>query len=409
MGVVSVFSPATAGSVGHGFVYGMRLCALLGKRYKLTLFTINDKTKIEKLEEAGIKVIASSRFKSGAIDKRRFNKFLILSRFIYGVYRVYYNYKLIDEFFKTNKDSQIFHFFEFEYIALCFYLLKNKPLLSKTVLGIHIADFKWIKGRAFSVNLYKTLIRQPMAKLCKHAAHITTHGNIIRSIIIKDLGVSPSHVTALNYGCDVHEIGLSKTDARVHLGINVKNRIVALFFGVLRSDKGLLEVLRNFNRISSEVMLLIVGGEGDIKYKTVTQAIKKFGLDDRVLTVFKYIEEEEVKYYFYASDFVLIPHKGDHIAFSGPLSLAVEYCRPVIASNIGEIGAFVNKNMVGFLFDHDNWDSFVHVVNNNINNIHAFKSQQFHCIQRNNSWRNMADQISLIYNKTIDRCCDLAT
>ncbi len=163
-------------------------------------------------------------------------------------------------------------------------------------------------------------------------------------------------------------------------------------------DKGLLEVLRSFKNISHDIILIIAGGEGDIKKETVYDMIQSEKINNRVHTFIRYFAEEEIMYYFYASDFVLVPHKGNHLAFSGPLSLAVEHCRPVIASDIGEIGSFVKNNDIGTLFLHDNWDDFADVTNRFKDSFDRYNTELFLEVQRANSWEDMSIRINNVYN-----------
>lgn len=397
MSRVAIFSPAAAGSIGHGFVYAMNLCEHLGRENDITLFTIDSKEKKEALQSTGVRVITSSAFMPGSIDKNRFNRFRFLKSIIYGFYRIWYNYRLLSEFYRRNRGAEIYHLLEFEYMAFFLMQIFRREEVSRTIIGLHIADFIWIKGRSFSVNLYKWLLRRPVEIICRRVGHITTHGAVIRELLIKDINVSPAKITSVEYGCNVKLPEMSKEEARKLIGLSGEERKIALFFGVMRRDKGLLEVLRSFSQISEEVLLLIAGGEGDISRETVLRVIDEEGINDRVYPVLNYIDEERIGEYFTASDFVLIPHKGDHLAFSGPLSLAVEYCRPVVASNIGEIGNFVERNSIGDLFMVDDWEDFIRITNGFLFKVSTFEVSQFCTIQKENSWPQMARRITGIY------------
>jgi len=229
------------------------------------------------------------------------------------------------------------------------------------------------------------------------------HGELIKDLLIKNLSVNSTNITSIQYGCNIKPPILTREHARKHLNLNIKNKIVALFFGVIRSDKGLIEILENFNKVSNDIILLIAGSEGDIKKSTVEHTIKTENIEDRVIQIIRYLEEDEIQYCFYASDFVLIPHKGNHLAFSGPLSIAVEHCRPVLASDIGEIGSFVKNNKIGALFKHDNWDNFVSVLNDSRFNFSEFDEKVFSNIQDQNSWENMAWCINNVYKKVFEK------
>ena len=111
----------------------------------------------------------------------------------------------------------------------------------------------------------------------------------------------------------------------------------------------------------------------------------------------RYIKEEDIASYFYLSDFVFLTHTKSHIGFSGPLSLAVEHERPVIASNIGAIGYFIKENKNGCLFQSDDWNDFIKVTNEFINQLNYWKSFDFRKIQLKNSWKIMASQMCTLY------------
>jgi glycosyltransferase involved in cell wall biosynthesis len=396
---VAIFSPAAGGNVGHGFIYAYKLCNFLKEKNQLRLFTIDDPKKTKAFEDSGINIALSSKFKSGRIDKKRFNKLGILKNPVYGLFRIYYNYILLKEFYRSSNKNEFFHLFEFEYTALYIYSLFHYKDLKKSILGIHIADFKWIKNRPFAVNIYKSMLHRPVSWMLHKCMHTTTHGEATRTLLIKDFSLPPERISSLQYGCDIKIPELSKTDARKEIGLALEKRKIALFFGVFRSDKGLIELINCINKLNNDILVLIAGSEGNISFNNIRESIRKGGVANQVHTEFKYFDEDEIKYYYYAADFILIPHKGEHLAFSGPLSLAVEYCRPVVASDVGEIGSFVRKNKIGMTFKPDNWDDFIQTANEFYSQLSKYQESHFLNIQKRNSWEEMGKQIDLIYAK----------
>jgi glycosyltransferase involved in cell wall biosynthesis len=398
---VAIFSPAAGGNVGHGFIYAYKICNYLKEENQIQLFTIDDPKKTQDYKASGIDLVLSKKFGTGRIDKRRFNKLGIFKNSVYGLYRIYYNYILLKEYYRRLSNSDIFHLFEFEYVALYIYSLLHFRHLRRSILGIHIADFRWIPGRPITVNIYKSLLKRPVSWMLQHCLHGTTHGITIRDLLIKDLSLKPDRISALQYGSEVKEPDMSKLEAREKIGLKNEKRIIALFFGVFRSDKGLIEVIRKLKELNKDILLLIAGSEGNISYNQVVDAIHKTGVENQTHTIFKYFDEDEIKYYYYASDFVLIPHKGEHLAFSGPLSLAVEYCRPVIASNVGEIGTFVRDNQIGATFKSDDWDDFIKITNDFYKQLSDYDESHFLDVQKKNSWDEMGRQINLIYTSQL--------
>ncbi len=394
---IAIFSPAAGGLVGHGFIYALKICIYLKEKNQIKLFTIDDPNKTKEFQESGLDVSLSKIFKAGRVDKKRFNKLGLFKNLVYGIYRIYYNHRLLKEYYRRLNGSDIYHLLDFEYTALFLYSLFHFKNLKKSILGIHIADFKWIHGRPLSVNIYKSLLRAPVSWMLKNCLHTTTHGETTRELLCKDFSLHPARISALQYGCEIRIPEMTKEEARKEIGLVNEKRKIALFFGVFRSDKGLIQVIQNLKKINKDIVLLIAGSEGNITFETVANAIQNEGVGERTHTKFQYFDEEEIKLYYYAADFVLIPHTGDHLAFSGPLSLAVEYCRPVVASNVGEIGTFVSRNKIGMTFLPDDWNDFTKITNTFYKQISAYKEAHFLSVQKDNSWDEMGRQIDLIY------------
>jgi glycosyltransferase involved in cell wall biosynthesis len=395
MSKVAIFSPAAGGNVGHGFIYAYKICNYLKDKNQIQLFTIDDPKKTKEFQASGIGVTLSEKFKAGRINKKRFNKLGILKNLVYGIYRIYYNYRLIAEYYNKFRHYDIFHLFEFEYSALYIFSIFHINLLKRSIVGIHIADFKWITGRPLAVNIYKSLLHRPVSWMLRNCMHSTTHGEATRKLLMNDFSLAPERISSLQYGCEIKIPEISKMDARKEIGLISEKRKIALFFGVFRIDKGLFEVIRSIKNLNKDIVLLIAGSEGNISFSNVSDSIQKEGVENQIHTIFKYFEEDEIKYYYYASDFVLIPHKGEHLAFSGPLSLAVEYCRPVIASDVGEIGTFVRDNKIGVTFRPDDWEDFIQTTF--YNRLSDYDESLFLNVQKKNSWDEMGKQINLIY------------
>ena len=395
---LAIYSPAACASVGHGYIYAYKLCYHLQDKLNISLFTLKDTRKNTDFQLLNINLVFTDSFKVGSVDKKRFNKFLSLSNVFYGIYRFYYSYKLLKEFYQKNNDFDIYHLLEFEYFAAFLYFLFNKKVLRKTIIGLHSTDFRWISGRSKIVNTYKTFVGTFLPFLMKYSRFTTVHGDYLRKDLIKSFSIKryQDKIIAINYGCNIKPEKMTQKEARDILKLP-KNKIIGLFFGVFRYDKGLLELIEALDKIDDNVTLLIAGSEGDIKIDTVNELISKKKLPDRVIIHNKYLAEEEIEIYYYASDFVFITHLRHHIAFSGPLSLAVEHCRPVVGSDVGQIGEFVWRNQLGVLFKHDDWNDFVLKTNQLTKQLTTFPVSDFAQIQYKNSWEKMSNSIFNLY------------
>lgn len=128
-----------------------------------------------------------------------------------------------------------------------------------------------------------------------------------------------------------------------------ENDIVLLFFGLVRKYKGLdllLEVYKNLYQLHPQLKLLVVGEfyEPEEHYRQLTQSL---GIDDAVVIENRYVPDEEVSPYFEMSDCVVLPYKS--ATQSGILSMAYGFGKPVVVTDVGELGAMVVPGKTGIV------------------------------------------------------------
>jgi len=126
---------------------------------------------------------------------------------------------------------------------------------------------------------------------------------------------------------------------------------VALFFGVIRPDKG-LDLLLDALALppAANLHLLIAGkpeGEGQGFQREYQPRIDRLGLNARVHSVVRHIADEEVPAIFGACDLVVLPYR--QVAMSGVLHLAYTMGRPVLASAVGALPEMVVPGVTGLL------------------------------------------------------------
>ena len=98
-------------------------------------------------------------------------------------------------------------------------------------------------------------------------------------------------------------------------------------------------------RIKELGIKLIIAGEfydKKVKYSELLEASK-----DSVLLFDHYIPQEEVKYYFAASDCVVQPYKA--ATQSGITQIAYNFNKPMIVTNVGGLPEIVAHEKVGYV------------------------------------------------------------
>ena len=144
---------------------------------------------------------------------------------------------------------------------------------------------------------------------------------------------------------------VSKTEAREKLKLDKKN--ILLFFGFIREYKGvdvLLEAMTILKR-DLDCKLLVVGEFYSDENK-LRQLVKSFGIEENVLFVSEFVPSEDVKYYFSASDVVVLPYRS--ATQSGVTLVAKNFNKPVIATNVGGLSEIVEEGKNGYLVEPEN-------------------------------------------------------
>lgn len=400
---IFLYSPSASEPLGHP-MYVQQLVKYISREYDVVLFTLKHYELNEALQQLGAKLIISEKYEPGIMDKNRFVSFGFMSKMIYGFRRIKYSFTLLRDFYSQQNESCIFHLLEFEYISCFYYFLFNKIKLKNTILGFHAADFSWIKGRSLQINLYKFLIRFLLSFSIKDALAITVMGETLKEKFIQDLRLNRirDKIFFTGYGCDVTFNDVDKIQARESIGIQLEpGHLLGLFFGIIREDKGIFELLECLRNIDQKVYLLIAGPTWNITEIEIIKKIKSLGIKDRVILRVGYIEEQHIKLYFSASDFVFLTHKKSFYSFSGPLSLSVEHRRPVISTDVGELGYFVKKFRLGITYEADNWKDLIAKSNHFISSNIPINKREFGFDEALsfNSWEVVASRITDIYRK----------
>lgn len=144
---------------------------------------------------------------------------------------------------------------------------------------------------------------------------------------------------------------VSKDEARKNLKIN--NERLILFFGFIRDYKGLDTLLETMAVLKEKLdVKLIVAGEFYADQEKYLGLIDKLELKDTLYLFNDFIPTTEVKYYFSASDAVILPYKD--ATQSGIVQIAMNFRKPVIATNVGGLGEVIHHNKTGYIVDKKN-------------------------------------------------------
>jgi len=115
-----------------------------------------------------------------------------------------------------------------------------------------------------------------------------------------------------------------------------------------------------FKKLNSDKYILIIAGT--VTSKKLKLEIQKKRQYKNIIFDLKFIPDDELQYYFNASDLVVLPFSS--VLNSGSVMLSLSFNRPVLCSNMGtlkELSDIVGHNIVNTYneFSLDNIDAII--------------------------------------------------
>ena len=143
--------------------------------------------------------------------------------------------------------------------------------------------------------------------------------------------------------------------------LKIKSEKLMLYFGFIRDYKGLDILLMAISLIDKkENIKLLVAGEyysNELKYKNL---VSDLNIDSSLILKTDFIPASEVKYYFSAADVVILPYKT--ASQSGIAQIAMNFNKPVIASNVGGLSEIIIDNKTGLLVEKENPEKLAEAI-----------------------------------------------
>jgi len=199
--------------------------------------------------------------------------------------------------------------------------------------------------------------------------------------------------------CEPFAKTVSMEEARVRLSLPTR-KCLLLFFGRLREDKGpdiLLDAIRS---LECDVILVIAGQEGYVTAGQVETFRMSLPGPAEVLPRIQYIEPDEESLYFTAADVVVLPYRKGFRGVSGVLHNAAAAGKPVIASDVGEIGGLVRRYSLGIVVEPESPAALRDGIRQFVQNraeIEAAAQAEARRYVADHHWRRMAELVEAAF------------
>lgn len=144
---------------------------------------------------------------------------------------------------------------------------------------------------------------------------------------------------------------LDKNIARKKLNIP-EDKFVVLFFGQIKKVKGvdlLLNAMADICKNNDEICLVVAGNMWKDDRETYEKLIDELGIRDKIKWDIRYIPDDEVDYYYSATDICVLPYRD--VYQSGVIQLVYAHKKTPVASRLPAFTQFVVEDKTGFLFD----------------------------------------------------------
>ncbi len=195
-----------------------------------------------------------------------------------------------------------------------------------------------------------------------------------------------------------------RDEACSRLGLDSSCRY-ALFFGLIRDYKGLDILLEAWGELKqrglTESKKLLIAGEFYTSEEPYLKIIERCNISDEVILHNHFVADEDVKDYFSAADFLVLPYRT--ASQSGVTQIAYNFSLPMVVTRVGGLSEIVPHDRVGYLCEPTTegvaqaiskmWqgDNLMRFIKNMPQERKRF------------SWNEMCRRIVEVYNMTICR------
>lgn len=381
-GPVAIIEPV-GGHAGMNS-YDMELCRGLSRSGIHCLLFTCDET--EELSEPGVTVLTPFRGIYGEEPK-----VLRGLKYLRGLFS-----SVIDA---RRQGVRVAHLHYFQYglreLACC---LALKLLGIRVVATVHdVHPLSAPEG----IDLFRTVIRL--------GDHLIVHNHFSQHMLIDKVGASfpLPPVSVINIGNFLGSIRVvDKIAARRALQLPVEDPLL-LFFGQIKPEKGLQDLLRAFalHRQRGGAGRLVVAGRptthDPVDYEEMAHQL---GLSAHVDFRLAYIPDEEMDMYFCAADLIVLPYR--EIYQSAVLIMAMSYGRAVLVADLAPMMEVISDGVNGLSFRAGDTGALAGALAEALTDLPRLNELGSHALddmRENYGWEQVGKRVSQVYSTVLKR------
>lgn len=341
----------TGDKMGHYGIFTVKLCQALAKRgHAVTVCTNQIYPERYLAEPPAFQV---ERVGGGGLSFERFDQAVNRRPLYYywGYYRNSYRVTSAALAMCRARAFDVVYMTDVEFLTASVILKMRGGPLPPVVMEVSAANFSFpdYPGSILK-KWYKVLQREVFrATLGSEIAACAVLGEWHQERLRAQLRPAAGFpIVVIPDGGEVPEETLSVQEARRRVAIDYAGPVL-LFFGMLRKDKGIEPLIGAIARLPGEEFRVVIAGHPmEYTNEEVAALVRAAGVEHKVLLRLGYVDDADVPAYFFAADALVLPYAASYRGGSGPLMKgACTYGRPVIASEVSEMGWLVKRHGIG--------------------------------------------------------------
>jgi glycosyltransferase involved in cell wall biosynthesis len=224
---------------------------------------------------------------------------------------------------------------------------------------------------------YHALNKAALASLIRRdkLAFLAVHTERIKGLLLPALGLEPDRVVVVPDPAIPMSLP-PRAEARAALDVAEGEKLM-LFFGGMRLDKGpdlLVDALQRMTDVPGWKAYL-AGASGVLTAEGIATRLRESGLEDRIQAQIGYVSDAQMAQCFAAADVVVLPYRSTFLGTSGVLQTSAVAGRPVLATDVGEVGTAVREFGLGHVVLPDSVDELERGLRSILANMEAFRLQ----------------------------------
>lgn len=245
----------------------------------------------------------------------------------------------------------IFHIFSADYLALILAVTLKLFGLRPVAIAHDIASFtdgdrKWIQSIIYNFLTHYVVVHNDFSRR-----------KLLQSVVINH----PQKVKIARHGAIQPKStqNITRSDARRRLSLSESTNYL-LFFGQIKSVKGLDLLIDALALVKTNIHLIIAGKPWKDDYQVYSSAIAQKGLNARIVEMIGFVEDQTRDLLFAAVDVIVLPYR--RIYQSGVLLMAMSNGVAVIASDLEPNLDVIIDGVNGLLFRSEDPNDLARVI-----------------------------------------------